>query len=387
MVSPGDIHAVSAIQRLARISPTEAVVIPPINQTGNKSGGKKSINSVLPSIPISRRGFLQTTGLFVGGVTVAVVGQNLFRTQGKNPTSENTPSVNTPTPEITTSPEPTPTPENTTPVNNLKTFNFDVVKTDAKGSITKESNQQAKYFEEDLGNGVKLQMVQIPGGKFLMGSPASEKDRESDESPQHEVTVPGFFMGRYEVTQAQYQAIIGSNPSNFKGENRPVEQVSWDDAVKFCQALTERTGKTYRLPSEAEWEYACRAGTTTPFYFGESITPELVNYNSNIPYAAAPKGKYRQQTTEVGIFPPNSFGLYDMCGNTWEWCQDYYQNNYTGTPNDGRAWLKTISKEYRLMRGGSWSRAASGCRSANRHWHSPDARGNHYGFRVVVIVG
>ncbi|MFN9401072.1 MAG: formylglycine-generating enzyme family protein, partial [Dolichospermum sp.] len=144
---------------------------------------------------------------------------------------------------------------------------------------------------------------------FIMGSPENEAERNSDEGPQHQVTVPSFFMGKYELTQAQYQAIMGSNPSRFPGNNRPVERVSWNNAVTFCEKLSQKTQKNYRLPSEAEWEYACRAGTTTPFYFGESITSELVNYNGNYTYGSAPKGQYRQQTTDVGSFPPNAFGL------------------------------------------------------------------------------
>ncbi|MFO5440741.1 MAG: SUMF1/EgtB/PvdO family nonheme iron enzyme, partial [Dolichospermum sp.] len=170
---------------------------------------------------------------------------------------------------------------------------------------------------EDLGNGVKLEMIAIPGGTFWMGSPTNEAERNNDEGPQHQVTVPSFFMGKYPLTQAQYQAIIGNNPSYFKGNNRPVERVIWNDAVTFCQKLSQKTGKNYRLPSEAEWEYACRAGTKTPFSFGDNITPDLVNYDGNYPYKSAPKGKYREQTTDVGTFPPNAFGLYDMHGNVW----------------------------------------------------------------------
>ncbi|MHC5825746.1 MAG: formylglycine-generating enzyme family protein, partial [Nostoc sp.] len=187
-----------------------------------------------------------------------------------------------------------------------------------------ERKEEPKNFVENLGNGITLEMVQIPGGTFMMGSPEGEAERVDNESPQHEVKAPGFFMGKYAVTQAQYQAIMGINPSNFKGEKLPVEQVSWDDAVEFCKKLSQKIGKTYRLPSEAEWEYACRAGTTTPFYFGKTITTDLVNYNGNFPYGSARPGKYRQTTTNVGIFPPNSFGLYDMHGNVWEWCQDVH---------------------------------------------------------------
>ncbi|MTJ51315.1 SUMF1/EgtB/PvdOfamily nonheme iron enzyme [Anabaena sp. UHCC 0253] len=314
--------------------------------------------------PASRRDFIRTVGLFVGGVTVTVVGQNLF-SGNKNQTSTNTPT-NTPTPKTGSSSN-TPTPQNTP----------------AQGNITNRRNSSAKYFEEDLGNGVKLEMVEIPGGTFLMGSPASETERDSDEGPQRRVTVPSFFMARYQLTQKQYQAIIGSNPARFKGENRPVEQVSWDDAVTFCQRLSQRTGKNYRLPSEAQWEYACRAGTTTPFYFGESITPDLVNYDGNYPYASAPKGMYRKQTINVGSFPPNAFGLCDMHGNVWEWCLDAWVDNYNNAPTDGSA--ATSSTSFKLLRGGSWSSGASQCRSAARLSNSREIRFSTLGFRVVVF--
>ena len=319
----------------------------------------------------TRRDFIQTVSLVVGGAVIAVVGQNLFSgKENQTSTPKITTSPNTPTPE--------PTPKITTPP--LQTFSFEVVTTDATGSITNRRNASAKYFTEDLGNGVLLEMVEIPGGTFMMGSPANEAERDSDESPKHQVTVPSFCMGKYELTQAQYQAIMGNNPANFKGNNRPVENVSWDDAVAFCQKLSQRTGKKYRLPSEAEWEYACRAGTTTPFYFGERITPELVNYDGNYSYASAPKGQYRQQTTDVGTFPPNAFGLYDMHGNVLEWCQDGYQENYINAPTDGSASTVLSAK---LLRGGSWDYNARDCRSAFRHGGLRDSRRYYCGFRVV----
>ncbi|BAZ88366.1 serine/threonine protein kinase [Dolichospermum compactum NIES-806] len=219
--------------------------------------------------------------------------------------------------------------------NHLKTFTFEVVTTNNKGSIINKRNHSANYFVEDLGNGVMLEMVEIPAGTFYMGSPENEKGRSDDESPQHQVNVPSFFIGKYALTQAQYQAIMGNNPAHFKGANRPVESVNWNDAVVFCQKLSQKTGKNYKLPSEAQWEYACRAGTTTPFYFGESITPDLVNYEGNYSYASAPKGQYREQTTDVGTFPPNAFGLYDMHGNVSEWCEDDWQENYINAPING----------------------------------------------------
>ncbi len=281
------------------------------------------------------------------------------------------------------SPKPQPPkPQPPIPANNLKTFSFEVVTTDARGNITNRRNASAKYFTEDLGNGVTLEMVEIPGGTFIMGSPENEAERYSNEGPQHQVTVPSFYMGKYELTQVQYQAIIGTNPSKFKGDNRPVERVSWNNAVEFCKKLSQKTGKKYRLPSEAEWEYACRAGTTTPFCFGESITPDLVNYNGNYTYASAPKGKYRQQTTDVGTFPPNSFGLYDMHGNVWEWCQDDYKNDYINAPTDGSA-LTSPSRIGKLLRGGSWNDLPVYCRSAFRFHYALDNVDYNIGFRVV----
>ncbi|MBD2454715.1 SUMF1/EgtB/PvdO family nonheme iron enzyme [Nostoc sp. FACHB-87] len=268
--------------------------------------------------------------------------------------------------------------------NFLKTFRFETVTVDATGNITNRRNCEAKYFEEDLGNGVTLEMVQIPGGTFMMGSPEGEGD--SDEKPQHKVRVPEFFMGKYAITQAQYQAIMSENPSYFKGEKRPVETVSWDDAVEFCKKLSEKTGRTYRLPSEAEWEYACRANTKTPFYFGETITPELVNYNGEYPYGAAPKGKNRGETTNVGIFPANPFGLYDMCGNVYEWCQDVYNENYQDAPEDGSAWLTGKDNNTKLLRGGSWISYARYCRSAVRDWDTRVLRYAYVGFRVVAVA-
>ncbi|OBQ42484.1 MAG: hypothetical protein AN484_17445 [Aphanizomenon flos-aquae WA102] len=265
--------------------------------------------------------------------------------------------------------------------NHLKTFYFEVVTTNEKGSIINKRNHSANYFVEDLGNGVKLEMVEIPAGTFYMGSPENEEGRHDNESPQHQVTVPSFFIGKYPLTQAQYQAIMGNNPARFKGNNRPVECVSWDDGVAFCEKLSQKTGKNYKLPSEAQWEYACRAGTTTPFYFGESITPDLVNCVGNYPYAAAPKGQYRKQTTDVGTFPPNAFGLYDMHGNVWEWCEDDWQKNYINVPVNGSALISRSN--IKLVRGGSWFDIPDLCRSAYRLNPNLDNYFDTIGFRVV----
>ena len=269
------------------------------------------------------------------------------------------------------------------PTKQTQTFQFQVITVNNSGQTIKTEQRQAEYFSENLGRGVSLEMVQIPGDTFMMGSPDNEQGRSNDESPQHRVTVPTFFAGKYAITQAQWEAVMGNNPSDFKGEKRPVENVSWDEAVEFCKKLSQTTGKKYRLLSEAEWEYACRAGTTTPFHFGETITPELVNYNGNYPYGKAAKGKYRQETTDVGSFPPNAFGLYDMHGNVWEWCSDEWHDNYSGAPTDGSSW-ETGGSEYRVLRGGSWYRFAVDCRSAYRRRYSAGYRSSSIGFRVAL---
>jgi formylglycine-generating enzyme required for sulfatase activity len=267
----------------------------------------------------------------------------------------------------------------------LKLEQIEVVTVNKFGEIIQRQPRLARYFIEDLGNAVNLEMAAIPGGTFMMGSPENEEGRYDSESPQHQVTVPSFFMGKYPVTQAQYQAITGTNPSSFKGSNRPVERVSWHDAVNFCQKLSQRIGKNYRLPSEAEWEYACRAGTTTPFHFGDTITTDLANYNGNYTYGQEPKGVYRKETREVGSFGvANNFGLYDMHGNVEEWCQDNYYGNYEGAPRDGSAWLKNKQhSDIKLLRGGSWGIGHVYCRSAFRNYNAFVAFDDSIGFRVV----
>ena len=273
-----------------------------------------------------------------------------------------------------------------------------VITLDSSGNIIKRQLLNAKYFTENLGNGVTLEMAQIPGGEFLMGSPLNEEGRYENESPQHKVTVKPFFMGKFAITQAQYEAIMGKNPSSFRGDKHPVHYVTWNEAIEFCRKLTEKTGRTYRLPSEAEWEYACRAGTTTPFHFGETIVTEIANYRGTdwnnqgtlYPgnYGSGPKGKYRDQIIEVGSFPPNAFGLYDMHGNIWELCEDIYQNNYNGAPIDGSAWSDNNSslEVDRVIRGGSFSYNPEFCRSAFRSdFYGGGSSAMGVGFRVVCV--
>ena len=277
---------------------------------------------------------------------------------------------------------------------------FETVTVNSQGQEIQREICQARYFSEDLGNGVTLEMVSIPGGTFLMGSPGGEGD--DSERPQHEVVVQPFFMGKFQVTQAQWKAIaslpkverdLKPKPSNFKGDKRPVEQVSWHDAVEFCARLSKKTGREYRLPSEAEWEYACRAGTTTPFHFGETITTDLANYRGTDDeslgwkgsYGSGPKGEDRKETTPVGSFPPNAFGLYDMHGNLWEWCADPRHDNYEGAPRDGSAWETGGDESERVLRGGSWYHRPGNCRSAYRDDNYPDYVNLNIGFRVVCV--
>ena len=268
------------------------------------------------------------------------------------------------------------------------TFRFEVVTVNAQGKVAEKTTKTAEYRREDLGNGITLDMVKIPGGRFQMGAPAEEEDRSDDEGPQHSVTVAEFWLGKYAVTQAQYQAVMGNNPSGFSdnGANRPVEQVSWHNAVAFCEKLSQQTGRTYHLPSEAEWEYACRADTTTPFHFGATMTTDLANYDGNSTYGNGPKGVYREQTTEVGSFPPNAFGLYDMHGNVFEWCADHWHDNYDGAPTDGTAWPSSDESARRLLRGGSWNSFPRNCRCAFRNYLPPEFRLNYIGFRVVCAA-
>jgi formylglycine-generating enzyme required for sulfatase activity len=256
---------------------------------------------------------------------------------------------------------------------------------------------QAYRYVETLPDQSSLELVAIPGGSFMMGSPKGELERSENESPQHEVTLAPFLMGRYPITQAQWRAVaslpqvereLDPNPSNFKGDSRPVEQVNWFEAMEFCARLSAHSQRPYTLPSEAQWEYACRAGTTSPFHFGETITPELANYDGNYTYADGPKGEYRQQTTPVDQFGvANAWGLAEMHGNVWEWCLDHYHDSYAGAPRDGSAWVDAEAEEdkNRIRRGGSWVVNPWSCRCAYRFNCYPDFRFDFNGFRVVSV--
>ncbi|MGF1515142.1 MAG: SUMF1/EgtB/PvdO family nonheme iron enzyme [Elainellaceae cyanobacterium] len=262
-------------------------------------------------------------------------------------------------------------------------------------------------LSEMLGNGESLMMLQIPAGSFTMGSSAAEKGHWDTEGPEHSVRLGSFLMGQSAVTQAQWRSVaaypkvavdLTAQPASNEGGDRPVEQVSWPETIEFCQRLSRHTGRHYRLPSEAEWEYACRAGTVTPFHFGSALTPELARCTFG--GQPAPQG-----TSAVGQCPANAFGLYDMHGNVWEWCADHWHERYYGAPQDGSAWDKTVAKDgsgqngstsngskdlqasgpdqRRVIRGGSWLDAPETCRAASRIWRAPDARSSDLGFRIV----
>ncbi|MBD2694028.1 bifunctional serine/threonine-protein kinase/formylglycine-generating enzyme family protein [Anabaena catenula] len=282
-------------------------------------------------------------------------------------------------------------PKNIVPLPPLETFDFDVVTVNTAGRKVSYDRLNAKFFLEELNKNIALEMVSIPSGTFLMGSPKYEGDVE--ECPQHQVTVSSFFIGKYPITQAQWKAVtdlpqivqpLNPNPSKFKGANLPIENVSWYEAVEFCLRLSMKTGRNYRLPSEAEWEYACRAGTTTAFHFGERITADLINCSGGDFYFVPPTTNVRKQITNVGSFDiANAFGLYDMHGLVWEWCADPWHKNYEGAPTDGRVWDVDGDIHRRVLRGGAWNFSAELCRSASRTWNEAEGGLRMSGLRVV----
>ncbi len=229
----------------------------------------------------------------------------------------------------------------------------------------------------DLGSGVKLELVRIAAGEYQMGSPPTEEHHAADEAPRHVVKIARpFFIGRFEVTQAQWQSMLGADPSWYRGDDLPVNKVSWDDAQEFCQALSKKVRRTVRLPTEAEWEYVCRAGTDTAFSFGDD--PRLIG-----DYAWF-RDNGGSQPHAVGEKKPNAWGLYDTCGNVWEWCQDAFHPDYNGAPSEAVEWLPSDPMQGRMLRGGSWFSPSPLCRSAFRLRRTQGMRSGYIGFRVVV---
>jgi formylglycine-generating enzyme required for sulfatase activity len=263
-----------------------------------------------------------------------------------------------------------------------QTLNFESVALDEQGAIVERHAHTAQQFSEDMGQGVTLDLIAVPAGTFRMGSPRGEGS--DDERPLHLVRIAAFWLSRSMITQAQWQAVMGKlTPCRFHGPHLPIENVTWHQARTFCERLSKHSGRTYRLPSEAEWEYACRAGSITPFQCGPTLTTDQANYNGEFVFMAEPKGVYRHHPTEAGTFPPNAFGLYDLHGNLWEWCADAWHDDYNGAPTDGRVW-DSSSAEYRVVRGGSWHDTPQVCRSAVRLKCEAKFGDELTGFRVAL---
>jgi len=306
----------------------------------------------------------------------------------------------------------------------LRTISFDAATAGERGARKAAEKYSAVVFTETLGLSAGLDMVSIPAGSFVMGSPEDEPERQPDEGPQHRVTLASFFVGRSPVTQAQWTAVVLTHPerinrdldpkpSFFRGIDLPVESITWNEAEEFCVRLAAITGRDYRLPSEAEWEYACRAGTMMPFNFGPTITSELANYcgtggavcgdsggksiatdvyadvkYTSGAYGQGPVGIFRGMTTRPGTFLPDRFGLYDMHGNVWEYCLDQATDSYADVPSDGTAYLSGASDAWRILRGGSWSHNPAMCRSAFRDSLDPSSSGwqGRIGLRIVCTL-
>jgi formylglycine-generating enzyme required for sulfatase activity len=295
--------------------------------------------------------------------------------------------------------------------NNAQTYHYEIITLNKRGDIAQRQPGQNQGYVENT-QGLNIEMARIPAGKFMMGAPKNEAGRSNDEGPQHRVSVPEFAMSRTAITQAQWEVVaqlpqvlrsLTSAPARFNGKNNPVEQVSWEDCIEFCLRLSQASGNLYRLPSEAEWEYACRGGTTTPFHFGPTLSPQVANYDGNYTYGQGKKGEYRNRTIPVGsLNAPNAWGLHEMHGNLLEWCLDDWHESYEGAPGDGRAWidndnhyqnsqewltslLTNQSRSGKLLRGGCWLSYPEFCRSANRFNGPRVFKFNVFiGFRIVA---
>ncbi len=253
---------------------------------------------------------------------------------------------------------------------------------DEQGRVLEQRAGRAEWFAETLAPGVTLEMVAVPGGAFRMGSLHGQG--YPDEEPQHLVQVAPFWMSRAPVTQRQWQALMGAHRGRFVGADLPVETIAWDKVVHFCEKLSKKSGRRYSLPSEAQWEYACRAGSSGPFAFGPTLSTDLANYNGEFTFQGGPKGVYRHVPTPAGSFPPNAFGLEDMHGNLWEWCADAWHDDYRGAPLDGSPWQGGPQAEYRVARGGCWHDIPAVCRSAARLKLLAAEGEEIIGFRIVA---
>lgn len=264
-------------------------------------------------------------------------------------------------------------------------FAYTYVTVDEFGVIQARQRGHARQAVIHLATGVFLAMVYIPGGTFVMGSSVGQG--YDDERPRHPVTIAPFAMSKTLITQAQWQSIMSTlPPCRFVGSTHPLENVNWHEALSFCTALSARMGQPITLPSEAQWEYACRAQTETPFHTGETITSDLANYKGEFTFYHEPTGKNYGKTTPVGQFPANGFGLTDMHGNLWEWCADVWHDNYRHAPDDGTVWSKGRMSAHRVGRGGSWHDIPATCRSATRLKLKVSEGDETIGFRVVTAL-
>jgi formylglycine-generating enzyme required for sulfatase activity len=253
---------------------------------------------------------------------------------------------------------------------------------DDQGAVIVLHPGLAEQQQVTLAAGVELELVAVPGGSFRMGS--GHGQGYPDEEPQHFVQMASFWIGKYPVTQRQWGAIMGAHRGRFSGPELPVETISWEAAARFCERLSKKIGRRCALPSEAQWEYACRAGSHTPFSYGPTLTSDLANYNGEFSYRGGPKGIYRHVTTPVGSLPPNAFGLFDLHGGLWEWCADAWHDDYYGAPPDGSAWQASPRAPFRVARGGSWHDIPEVCRSAARLKARADEGDEMTGFRIVM---
>jgi formylglycine-generating enzyme required for sulfatase activity len=261
-------------------------------------------------------------------------------------------------------------------------FDFTSPTIDPQGHIVEQRPGRAQCITETIVPGVTLELVVVPGGAFRMG--ALHGQGYPDEEPQHFVQLASFWMSKAPITQRVWGAVMGAHRGRFSGPDLPVETISWDAAVRFCAKLSKKIGRHYALPSEAQWEYACRAGTNTPFAYGPTLTTDLVNYNGDFSYHGGPKGVYRHVTTPIGSFPPNAFGLVDLHGNLWEWCADAWHDDYSGAPLDGSVWADGPRADYRVARGGCWHDTPDVCRSTARIKVRAAEGDEMTGFRIVL---
>jgi len=344
------------------------------------SENKHGLTLIMPTLnkPITRRNLIKTAGFTGTGLFLAIVSKSLL-----NSPSNTTNRINSQPLKVESIIE-----QSTLNSNN---FSFEVITVSHEAREIDRFVQEAQSFREDLGNNTTLEMVILPKGKFSMGSPQNERFRKSNESPQHLVEIQSFALSKFQITQAQWRAVaalpkikydLDPNPSYFKGDLKPADRISWYDAIEFAARLSQKTQRKYRLPSEAEWEYACRARTNTPFNFGHTISGDLANYNTNYFYANEPQSDFRNGTIEVGSFAPNAFGLYDMHGNVFEWCADTWSNDYYHTPVDGSP-HENGDRNFRVLRGGSWFGDAISSRSANREKDLPDLQYQTVGLRLA----